>query len=315
MSAALSRLERILAMVPWLLAHPGATLDEIAARFATTREQVVADLDVLGYCGVPGYGGGDLIEVAIDGSRVDVRMADYFRRPLRFELREAVTLLLAGRLLLDVPGIADDAALRRAVGRLEEALGAVEVAVDLQAPDGALLTVLQDAVTRGRVLSLRYRSAHDETERERLVEPWAVLVAGGAWYLRGYCRRARDRRDFRVDRIRSAAATDERVPTGPREQRPEPPAYRPSPEDLQVVLDLDEPAAWLADALPGAAWDDRGRLTVSARSHEWAARLVLSLGGAARVVAPTAVAARVRTLAAATRERYAGPPEHPANRG
>lgn len=303
MTSALDRLDRILAMVPWLLAHPGAPIDDIAERFGATPEQIAADLDVLGYCGVPGYGGGDLIEVSVVGDEVTVRMADYFRRPLRLDMREAMTLLLAGRALLAAPQLAEDDALRRAIGKLEGAMGAANVAVELRDEDPDLLSRLRRAVEERRVLRLRYRSARDERESERLVEPWELVAAGGSWYLRGHCREAGAQRDFRVDRIREAAVTDETAAPAP-PQRGEPPRYAPQPGDLDVLLDIDAEAAWLVDAVPGATAPDPGTVRLPARSVEWAARLVLGLAGAARVIEPSAVAERVREIAAAARARY-----------
>jgi predicted DNA-binding transcriptional regulator YafY len=120
----LARLERLLVVVPWLLEHPGADVAAVSARLGVARDELLADLDLLGYCGLPGYGGGDLIEVSIVGDHVTLRMADFFRRPLRLSLREAVTLLLAARALAGVEGLAESAVLARAAARLESALGA-----------------------------------------------------------------------------------------------------------------------------------------------------------------------------------------------
>lgn len=303
MTSALERLDRILAMVPWLLARPGVPIDEVAERFGATPSQIAADLDVLGYCGVPGYGGGDLIEVSVVGDEVTVSMADFFRRPLRLDLREAMTLLLAGRALLAAPQLGEAEALRRAVGKLEDAMGAANVAVELSASDPDLLARLRRAVEEGQVLRLRYRSAKDERETARIIEPSELVAAGGSWYLRGHCRDADAARDFRVDRIREAVPTGETVEPDDR-QRPQPPGFVPHDDDLDVVLEIDPEAAWLVDAVPGATVPEPGRLRLPARSGEWPARLVLGLGGAARVIAPPEVAERVRELAAAASARY-----------
>lgn len=304
MNATLARLDRILAMVPWLLANPGAHLDEVAERFETTAGEIAADLDILGYCGVPGYGGGDLIEATVVGDRVHVRMADFFRRPLRLGMREGVTLLLAGRTLLATPGLSDPASLRGAVERLERWLGVAEVAVDLGDADESLLGRLREAAEELRVVRLTYRSTGAERETERDVEAWAVLAAHGSWYLRGFCRAAGAPRDFRLDRIREASGTGQRGAPPPAGAMSTPPRYVPSDDDVEVLLDLDPRAVWLADAVPGAALRDERTLAFPARSMEWAARLVLSLAGDARVLEPASLAEHVRDLVRATRSQY-----------
>lgn len=306
----LERLERVLAMVPWLLEHPATPLDELAQRFETTREQIAADLDILGYCGLPGYGGGDLVEVVIFGDLVTVRMADFFARPLRLSVREAVTLLLAARALSavgEVPG-----ALHRAIERLEELLqaepevaGEMRVALDVRPEDDELLARLRVAVRARRVVRVRYRSASREQTRERAVEPWAVVTAGGAWYLQGWCRSAAGRRDFRLDRIADAELTDEVLPRPP--EAPRPVAYEPREGDLEVVLDVDDVAWWRFEPFVLDAVEERSghrRVTLRTPAPLWLARAVLRAGPAVRVVTPKSLRLRVHELASAALGHY-----------
>lgn len=294
-------------MVPWLLDNPGVTLDEISERFGAPRSELTEDLDILGYCGLPGYGGGDLVEVSIVGERVSVRMADFFSRPLTLSLREAVTLLLAGRALASVEGLPESAALARAVGSLERALGsgAARVTVDLASEGDQWLSAARDAVAQGRVVHLVYRSAKAETT-ERDVEPWAVVGAAGAWYLQGYCRAVNGARDFRLDRIKDLRVTGERAPEPPAD-RPAPPVYRPQPGDIAVTLDLQPSAWWVAEWAVVDADEtkrSRRRITMRTPSLEWAARLVLQLGGQAAVVEPPELSQRVADLAKTTLANY-----------
>jgi predicted DNA-binding transcriptional regulator YafY len=304
----LQRLERILVLVPWLLEHPGATVDELTNRFGLSRDQLAADLDVLGYCGLPGYGGGDLIEASIVGDRVTVRLADYFRRPLRLSLREAVTLLLAARTVAAVPGARESADLERASRKLSDLLGApAGLAIHLAAPGDELLPRLRDAVEARRVVALRYRSRSKSETTERDVEPWAVVGSQGAWYLQGWCRLANGPRDFRLDRIERLVVTDRDAGAPPR-RPPPPPPYRPGPDDITVVLDLDQSTWWLPERLVVDEVEERGavrRVTLRTSQLEWLARLVLSLGQAVRVVAPPELAERAAELARQTLKRYA----------
>ena len=56
------RLKRILVLVPWVIAHPEATVSEVCERFGITRDELASDVDVLMMCGLPPFGPGDLIE-------------------------------------------------------------------------------------------------------------------------------------------------------------------------------------------------------------------------------------------------------------
>lgn len=315
----LRRLERILAMVPWLLEHPGVSVDEVSERFDAPRAEVLHDLDVLGYCGLPGYGGGDLVEASIVGDRVVVRMADFFRRPLRLSLREAVTLVLAARALASVEGLAESQALRSALGKLERMLGAAvaddrldeqvtpRIAVDLTAAGDEHLPVLRRALQQRRVVRLTYRSASKGEETERDVEPWTLAGAHGSWYLQGYCRTVQAPRDFRLDRIRHLDVTDEVAEPVQGSGAPAPPRYEPGPDDEQIVLDLAPEAWWVAEwaVVEDVSDDDHTRrVTLRTGHREWLARLLLGLGPAVRVVEPADLAADVAELAATVLVRY-----------
>lgn len=310
----LARLERILVLVPWLLEHPGVDVDEVTERFGVSRDELADDLDVLGYCGLPGYGGGDLVETSLFGDRVTVRMADFFRRPLRLSVREAVTLVLAARAFAAVEGMPESEALRRAEEKLSVALGAAapaaladaRVAVDLHSPGDEHLPALRAAVEEGRVVHLVYRAAGTATTTERDVEPWAVVGAGGAWYLQGHCRLAGGPRDFRLDRIRALEVRDERVPAAAPAAGWSP-AYEPGPDDEQVVLELAPTAWWLGEWVVADEVVDDGpvrRVTLRTSRLDWVARLVLRHAQEVSVVAPEALRARVRALAAAALQRY-----------
>jgi proteasome accessory factor C len=305
MSGALARLERILLMVPWLLEHPGAELEEVAERFGMGVDELAGDLDVLGYCGVPGYGGGDLVEVSLVAGRVTVRMADFFRRPLRLSLREALTLVLAGRAL---QGIGGSDELRSALAKLEHALGGTDagVTLDFSAPGDEHLPVLREAVASGEVVHLTYRSASKAETTERDVEPWSVTGFRGSWYLQGWCRLAEAPRDFRLDRIREVRPLGEPVPAD-RPRRADPPAYIPAPDDATVVLDLRGPAWWVSEWLVCDEIEEKNgirRITMRTGELEWVARLLLRLGPDAAVASPPELAGRVRALADQALRRY-----------
>jgi predicted DNA-binding transcriptional regulator YafY len=313
----LARLRRILVMVPWLLDHPGVGVAEVAARFGVTPEEVLADLDVLGYCGLPGYGGGDLIEATVSGSgQVVVRMADFFARPLALSVREGLALLLAARSARASGVLGDDVtdgALASAIAKLEQHLGAqaeIPVAVDVEASGQDHLARLLPAVEGRRVVTLTYRSASKDETTVRDVEPWAVTASRGAWYLQGHCRLAGAPRAFHLDRILDLVVTDQPAPDPPRGAIP-PPVYQPAPEDPLVVVDVAPGAAWLSDLVVLAdrapAADGWTRLTFQVAALDWAARLLVLLGAGARVVEPPALAARVRERATSALARY----DHP----
>ena len=303
------RFRRLLTMVPYLVQHPGVSVSEVRKRFGITRGQLVADLNLLFVCGLPGYGPGDLIEAFVDGSRVWIRLADYFSRPLRLTAAEGL-LLYAGARALAAAGAADEA-LDRAVKALEQALGPdvlSRVSVELEGA-GELATVREGLLARQRLHLVYYAHSRDETT-ERDVDPWALFLSGGRWYLVGWCHRVTDERIFRLDRIRSATLLDEpaQVPQDVDLSKYES-LYVQGAGDVAVTIDLAPNAAgWVAESYPLDSREvlDDGwvRIRLTAGGTAWLEKLLLRLGRQARVVDPPELATATRALACRLAERY-----------
>lgn len=294
---------RILALVPWIVAHPGSHTDEIAQRFGITASQLESDLDLALMVGVPPYGPGDYLDVEIDDDgRVTIRLAEYFRRPLRMTPAEGLSLLAAARTLLAVPGTEPDGALARAVAKLAEVLRLPDVDVDVAAP-AHLAEVRAAARDRSRV-EIDYWSANRDEVLTRAIDPAPPFYALGAWYVPAFCHRAGEERLFRVDRIRALRATGEHFERS--DDEPvigAPPVFQPAADDPRVTLVVGPGAAWLPEVAPTESVetlpDGRLRITLVVTETAWLERLVLRLGPNAEVEAPP----ELRTTAARTAAR------------
>jgi len=79
------RLRRLLALVPWVAAHDGPTVEEVCARFGCTEQDLVEDLELLFVCGLYPYTPDVLIETDIADGRVKRSpVKDYLLRQGRF---------------------------------------------------------------------------------------------------------------------------------------------------------------------------------------------------------------------------------------
>jgi proteasome accessory factor C len=156
------RLARVLAIVPWVLSHPGITVRELAERFEVPARELERDLALLPLCGLPPYTADRLIDVTVIDGEVEIRLAEYFERPLRLTPAEGLALLAAGRALLGVPGADGHGPLATALVKLEDALGATgRLAIDVGATGE--LERLQHAVVHHEELEIVYYSfARDE---------------------------------------------------------------------------------------------------------------------------------------------------------
>src|SRR4051794_7852095 len=128
------KLQRILALVPWVAARDGPTLHEVCERFGCTGADLLSDLDRLFMCGLYPYTPDVLIEVDVADGRVWIRYADYFSRPLRLTPAEGLALLAAGKAVQAFPGADPSGPLARSLEKLGAALGG--------ASDGAIAVAL-----------------------------------------------------------------------------------------------------------------------------------------------------------------------------
>ena len=66
-----AQVTRLLALVPYLQNRGAVALREIAADFGVSTQQVRRDLNVLWFCGLPGLGPGDLIDLNFESFEDD----------------------------------------------------------------------------------------------------------------------------------------------------------------------------------------------------------------------------------------------------
>ena len=287
-----ARLGRLLAIVPWIAAHDGPSLDEVCRRFSVTEKDLLADLNLLFMCGVHPFTPDVLIDVHIADGRGWISMADYFRRPLRLNAQEALALVSAGRTFLAFPDAGAGGPLASALEKLDSVLGLGSgdaLDVELAAVDPDLLARLRAAVERNEKVRIDYYSYGRDQRSDRVVHPWRVFNQGGEWYLEAWCENVSAPRNFRLDRIETLEATGAGFEPPPR--RPAPPAptvYHPDPHDPVWVLDLDPPAHWIAEQYPNESVEERQggvlRVRLRAAQNAWLERVLLRAGTHASVV-------------------------------
>lgn len=281
-------IQRILALVPWIVAHPGSPKQEIALRFGISLDQLEDDLGLVLMIGVPPYSPGDFLDVEEDDDgRVTIRLADYFQRALRLTPAEGLALLAAGRALLAVPGSDPQGPLATALAKLEDALELPGLVVDVGEP--GQLAAIRDAVAAHDRVEIEYWSAGRDELTTRRIDPEVVFFATGEWYVGAFCHRAHDERMFRVDRIRAVEPTGETFEPGATGFETGD-VYTPRENDTRVTLELAPAAAWVAEAYPTEAVTERAdgtlEIVLAVSERAWLERLLLRLGPDARVGAP-----------------------------
>ncbi|MDP9868832.1 MULTISPECIES: helix-turn-helix transcriptional regulator [Streptosporangium] len=209
MPSDLSPTARALRALEILQTRPGTTAAEIAERLEVTERAARRYIGILREAGI-----------AVDSARGPhggYRLQRGTRLPpVVFTQAEALVLVMA---VLDGQPADDDlvgTALGKVIQALPESVGRQAAALREHAaaapdrrstrPDPAIISALVAAVAIRRRVLVTYRSGAGQ-EWEAEVDPWAVVVRHGRWYLLCHSHRAAALRTYRVDRILAAQQT------------------------------------------------------------------------------------------------------------
>jgi proteasome accessory factor C len=310
------RLQRLLALVPYVVSRNVVGLAETAAAFGITERELVDDLNMLWCVELRSPDPYCPIDLSYEGGEIVVSEAESIDRPLRLGVDEASALLVALRMLAEVPNLEDRSALNRTIAKLEAAAGeagAVSAQVAVQVDDSGASTVLaqiRDALDRRRRLHLSYYVPGRDEATERDVDPMRLLVVEGRTYLEGWCLSAEAVRLFRLGRVLALTVLDQAasVPPQAEPRDVDQGLFRPSADDTEVELELSVAGRWVAEYYPCERVEDLGdgRLRVGLRTPDtrWVRRLALRLGDDGLVISPPELAAQVREDASAALAQY-----------
>ena len=191
-------------------AQPGITADQLGDRLGVSGRAARRYVAGLREAGIP--------VDATSGPYGGYRIGRGRRPPpLVFTAREALALVMA---VLDGHHAAahdDDpvgAALGKLIGALPDHVGRQAAAMRLHAlaapdrravrPDPGVSSELVDAIAAGWRVKLTYRTERG-AEHDAAVDPWAIVIRHGRWYLLCLARHVDATRSYRVDRIERVA--------------------------------------------------------------------------------------------------------------
>ena len=309
------RLRRLLALVPYVVTRKAVGLADTAAAFGMTERELVDDLNLVWCVELKAPEPYCPIDLSYEGGEIVVSQAESISRPLRLSADEASALLVALRMLAEVPG--DGSAVARLIAKIEAAAGSAaavstQVTIQIDPPNGREVAAqIRDALSDGRRVHLRYYVPGRDEATERDVDPMRLLVVEGRTYLEGWCRLAEGVRLFRLDRVLDLTVLDvpAQVPESAEPVDVDQGLFRPSASDEHVELELSVPARWVAEYFQCESVTEigEGRLRAVLRTPDTrrVRRLALRLGEDARVIAPAALAEAVRADAVAALALYA----------
>ena len=310
---------RLITLVMLLQRRPNQKAGELAQALGVSVRTLHRYMAMLDEMGIPIYS-----ERGRHGGFSLVR--GYKMAPLVFTPEEAVAVYLGTTLVGEMWGRLYDAAAQGALAKLDNLLpdeqrqevawarrslvatGMQRIALSELAP---VMEKLRRAIRERRQVQMTYRGRGQGEERQRVLDPYALVYRWGWWYVIGRCHLRAAVRSFRVDRISELILLDETFDAA-------------AGFDIQTYLAADmafQPSVRarlrFAAQFAQVALDDRLQwetiepqpdggiiVTLAVPDTEWAASTALAYGPIVEVLEPAELRQMVAERAAAIVRQY-----------
>ena len=206
---------RLLDLVPYIVAHPGISITELAKEFSISRDEVLKDLNLLFLCGLPGYTPLELIDISFDEESVVIRDPQNLAAPRNLNESEALIARIALAALEEsTPRTA--AAYPQIVALREKIAKAFSSSIPASAitftldKERATLEAIEGAIKQELDLEITYNNVTKDSSSRRSITPISIIAEDKRTLVSAYCHSAKGLRTFNLAQI-SEVSTKERI--------------------------------------------------------------------------------------------------------
>ena len=301
------KLDRLIGILSVLLQEEKVTAPDLAERFEVSRRTINRDIDDLLYAGIPirtsqGAGGG--ISIA-EGYKVDRTILT----------SKDMQMILAGLRSLDsVSGSRYYSQLMEKImaGSSEFISGRDSILIDLSswykeslAPK---ISAIQDAIENRHILEFYYYAPSGESRRS--IEPYYIVFKWTNWYVYGWCRKRKDYRMFKLNRMDKVKETKEEFACR-NAPVPELGSELAFPRNIVLKALFAPDMKWrrVEEFGPGCYAEREDGKLLLVRDYSDRDNLtmwLLTFGDKAEVLEPVEVRERLKTMAASMMKMYGG---------
>jgi len=294
--------ERLLALVPFISAHQGISIKDLASTFNVTPSQMNADLTTLWMCGLPGYTALELMDLSFDSGYVTIRNAETLQVPRSLNFDECIALLFG--LDLVKSALSENSELHPTIDALVKRLAeksGISTALRATNPVSAGLRATIESALKSKLdLVLDYHSLYRDEFTTRTITPLEIRLDSGIEYLFAYCHTAKAFRVFRLDRISEATAKQ----------------VSESHENNRIVRSEDPHECEIRVTSRLRLMSERFSLEnpvlsalqkMRTYSHQWVVRSIFASAGSCELVSPTPLRAEIALKAQLILDRYMQP--------
>ena len=206
---------RLLDLVPYIVAHPGISITELAKEFSISRDEVLKDLNLLFLCGLPGYTPLELIDISFDEESVVIRDPQNLAAPRNLNESEALIARIALAALEESTPKTSAAypqiiALREKIAKaFSSSIPASAITFTLD-KERATLEAIEGAIKQELDLEITYNNVTKDSSSRRSITPISIIAEDKRTLVSAYCHSAKALRTFNLAQI-SEVSTKERI--------------------------------------------------------------------------------------------------------
>lgn len=277
-------LELAIKLLPFLSAHGGITVDDVAKEFGITARKVVQLLKLLPYTG-RGQFGGELIDINVtDDGAIYVHDAQSLDAPVRLTGHQAFAVLVGLSHLENIPAFTERDEVALLIEKISNALDvdvpAVTVAADARQIKS--IELMKRAIREKESVRIDYASATAQNSPKRVIDPLAILVSEDRTYVQAWCHEVESIRSFRIDRIANLELTGETFAGHDVDDSELDGDIVKVKVNRDALSEFDALHVMKDEVLP----DGHHRIEFRVANIEWLIRMALAQGGDVEIIEP-----------------------------
>ena len=285
---------RTMDLIPYILEHPGISINKLAKIFNVTEKEIEMDLQLAFMCGLPGYTPYELIDLTYEDGVVSIIDPQVLNKPRNFSGGEKVVIALGLEILKEI-NQSNSENLKKIDKLRQKFLGnkdedsLIVVEQDLSFP---FFNLINQAIYERCELIFDYQSVSKDLASSRRVLPFKMYLQNGNLYLHGYDLQAQSDRVFKADQILTCAignlADTDRSHSLQQEEIVELIVSNNNLNFIErnssIIMDQQESNGQL-------------RVKVRASNFDWLKRAILSNAPSIKVISPQSLASEVEQMA------------------
>ncbi len=305
-ASAIEKTAQALDLIPYILEHPGVSIEELADSFESTPSDISEILSIIFMCGLPGYTHLELIDLSTEHGFVSIMDPQNLDKPRRLTKVEVVSILLGLQNLVSQGVSAEVAKIVDSVSKkMTDLLGDIAtleiIEGEQKIPRSEWKDLVEIAITDGKALDIEYLSLSNEKISIRTISPKKLYIRASNYYVEAYCDSSKEIRHFRLDRMRTVNISPRSISTSDSTNTSRSAVIEALiPKSALYFLETNEEIVMNSEI-----FGDQLRVSLEVTNEQWLFRALASINGSVTITSPETLKAEFADLSRRTLDNYA----------